>query len=137
MTLSVIVTCLVQTLVLSGILSMSQGQGTAKIYGRITDLFGYPIQGARLQVFSCETQPNRGTKSPAETKAIQTTLSDKEGNYEVSGLSWGEYRITVSYSGFAQAEVGSVYLGKGADRLLDLGLKVGQIVDLPTMEISG
>lgn len=124
-------------LVIYSLPASGQKQETGTIYGRVTDLLGAPIQGARLQFFSYQRPLQKGIADQSEAKLLQGTTTDESGNYQLAGLPSGTYKIDVSFTGFVQAHIGPVYLSNHEKRLLDVGLQVGQTTVWPSTEIAG
>jgi hypothetical protein len=56
---------------------------------------------------------------------VQTAVSDEKGNYKVSGLPAGSYRITVTTKGFKPFDADGVVLAAGQDLPLDALLEPG------------
>jgi TonB-dependent receptor len=71
-------------LALSVLVSTAAGQGKGTINGKITDSSGGVLQGAHI-----ELQPNG-----------IVTVSNERGEFFISGLDSGSYKLTVSYVGF-------------------------------------
>ncbi|MEC2077419.1 carboxypeptidase regulatory-like domain-containing protein, partial [Metabacillus fastidiosus] len=101
----------------------------ASISGTVTDSQnGNPIVGALVQVFLV------GTTIP-----VRSTLTDSNGNYILSGLNEGEYRIEISADNYASS-ISRVVLAPGESRTLDASLAPnpatiqGRLVDAQTGE---
>lgn len=97
---------------------------TASIQGRITDLFGSPLAGSTVEV----TTERRERLFRAQT--------DQQGNYKVTSLPTNRLIISVRSAGFLQ-EDRTISLSSGEQHVLDIGLEVGQLTDLPPTEING
>ncbi|MGG0853609.1 carboxypeptidase regulatory-like domain-containing protein, partial [Metabacillus fastidiosus] len=83
----------------------------ASISGTVTDSpNGNPIAGALVQAFLV------GTTIP-----VRSTLTDSNGNYILSGLNEGEYRIEISADNYASS-ISRVVLAPGESRTLDASL---------------
>ena len=67
---------------------MKAQNATAKILGTVTDQQGAVVVGAKVIITNVATQVSR------------ETVTDKEGNFEVTALPLGTYRITVEREGF-------------------------------------
>src|SRR5437870_12430189 len=117
--------------VLSVLAQPKQKDEEVTVHGRVTDLFGNTLDGVTLQFYT-----RSWFKAPAEVKFAKSTTTDGQGNYSVSGLSYGYYVVSAELRGFRYAEVSRAFLGRG-DNLLDLGLEEGALTDLPSIEISG
>ena len=79
----------------------------ASITGHIVDIAGGVLQGAAVAV------------EPGD----HSSVSDDQGQYNITNLATGQYTITISYSGFATFTKG-VELTAGQTLLLDAVLKV-------------
>jgi len=110
-------------------------QETAAIHGRIIDLWGNSLSGAELKVYLLIFQ--NGSLISADGKLEKTTTTDEQGNYAMSGLPPGEYRISVDSPGFRHREAFRVSLWAGSNAVLDLGLEVGDLMNMPLTEIKG
>jgi hypothetical protein len=97
---------------------------TASVQGRITDLFGSPVAVSVVEVISA------GREQPFRAR------TDEQGNYKFGSLPTGQLTLTVHSAGFLQEER-TTFLSSGEQQVLDIGLEVGQLSDLPPIEISG
>src|SRR5882724_6589383 len=100
-----------------------QGVQTAKIQGRVSDPFGFPIPGAKVEVLS------------EDRKGQFQGIADKQGAYNINNLPAGQYKILVSSLGFATEER-NIRVWDGEQVILDVGLNAGG-ADLPPIEVSG
>src|SRR5262245_62105065 len=91
----------------------AQGTNLGTIRGTVTDTNGAVVINAKAQVIDQATDLAR---------EINT---DKAGNYEVTGLKYGSYRVTVSAQGFKTASVNQVSLRGGDTVRTDVELQVG------------
>ena len=105
----------------------------ASVRGRITTLSGQPLEGAQVSFFQLEGIHGN---SPTE-QLIQQTLTNTNGEYEVKALPWGQYRVDVVLKGYGHTEVWRVYLSRGANRVLDVGVPMGLLDHILQMELSG
>jgi len=122
---------LILTLTLTYVAEAQQKDETAIIHGRVTDLFGRGLEGATIQFFS-----RPGLKALNEISFVKSVTTDAQGNYILAGLPYGYYKASVELRGFRHSEVSLVFLSKG-ENVLDIGLEVGALIDIPAMEISG
>lgn len=114
------------------LISFTQGKQEdehATIRGRVTTLLGYPVPEAEIEFYKL-TNTQQGIVSP-KGELVQTTRTNNEGLYKVSGLPAGQYRIV--YAGNEDR----FYVWKGADRVLDWGVPQPIIDGLPQLEVSG
>jgi Carboxypeptidase regulatory-like domain len=100
------------------------------VHGRVTDLFGYSLEGVNVRFYA-----RTWFKPPTEVKFVKSTTTDAQGNYTADGLPYGYYGVSAELRGFRYAEV-TTFFGRG-DNLLDIGLEVGALTDVPPIEISG
>jgi hypothetical protein len=105
----------------------------ARIRGRVTTLFGQPLEGAHVSFF--QLQGIQGS-SPSE-QLIQQTFTNTNGEYQVNGLPAGQYRVEVLLKGYGHTEVWRFYLWRGASRVLDVGIPMGMLDHISQMEIRG
>ena len=82
-------------------------RGSGIITGTVMDVQGQMLQGARVQI------------DPGD----QTALSDRTGQFTITGVAAGSYSATVSYSGFASYK-GSVTVAAGQTVRLDASLSI-------------
>jgi tetratricopeptide (TPR) repeat protein len=113
----------------------SQQSGSASLHGTVRDVLGRPVPGAAVQL--------QTTGSP-QTPAIQT---DAQGVYSLAGLREGVYHLKVAKRGYADAEIGSVFLSPRENKSVDLtlqslnpdgnALSQPQFFDEPQFTVSG
>jgi len=94
-------------------LAFAQGTNLGAIRGTVTDANGGLVSGAKAQITDIETGLTR-----------QATTSS-EGAYEVTGLKYGVYRVTVVAQGFKTASINQVALRGGDTVRADVELQVG------------
>src|SRR5262245_39282816 len=94
-------------------LAFAQGTNLGAIRGTVTDANGGLVSGAKAQITDTETGLTR-----------QATTSS-EGAYEVNGLKYGVYRVTVSAQGFKTASINQVALRGGDTVRADVELQPG------------
>ncbi len=93
--------------------AFAQGTNLGAIRGTVTDANGGLVSGAKAQITDIETGLTR-----------QATTSS-EGAYEVTGLKYGVYRVTVSALGFKTASINQVALRGGDTVRADVELQPG------------
>jgi Carboxypeptidase regulatory-like domain/TonB-dependent Receptor Plug Domain len=103
------------SLVLCSISAFAQSQTTGRIVGTVKDPNGALIAGAEVTVKSLTTDEER--------KAV----TGAEGNYVLSFLSPGNYRVSVTANGFKRAESESVRVVITETSTVDLRLEVGTL----------
>ncbi len=106
---------------LSG-LAIAQGTNLGTIRGSVTDSNGALVAGAKVQV------------TDLATDIARDVTTDSEGNYEVSGLKFGTYKVTVTAQSFKTATVNQVALRGGDTVRADVALQIG--VATETVEVS-
>lgn len=82
------------------------------VNGSIQDARGNVLAGAEIQAQNEST----GTR--------WRTLAGKEGNYTLTGLAPGSYRVRVRMNGYRTASRGGVEIGKGKSIQLDFGMEM-------------
>jgi hypothetical protein len=91
---------------------------TGTILGTITDASGAPISGASV------TLTNEGTS------ASLTTTTGSDGGYKFTPLKVGSYSIKSSYQGFTTTTQKNITVNVGADVVIDVSLKPGQVSEI-------
>src|SRR6266850_3914629 len=120
----VIVTCLILAIGVATAMLAEQKSPSASIHGRVTDLLGFPIQDALVEVTSEDKpQPLRAS-------------TDEQGYYKIINLPLGRLKVFARAKDSERAEA-AMYLQAGESKLLDFGLEPGRIVDLPEIKIVG
>jgi anaerobic magnesium-protoporphyrin IX monomethyl ester cyclase len=87
-----------------------QVPGNCSLTGHIVDPSGADVPGANVSVIS------------ADTNAIRSTISDKNGIYTVGGLAAGRYTIEASSPGYKKTVRTDLVLKAGACERIDIGL---------------
>lgn len=104
--------------VLASALGYYLRQDAASIRGQIyVERHGMLLSGAEVTVL-------------AGGKVMQGTHANQSGVYRLADLHSGRHKISVSLRGFRRKEV-DVDLKPGESRLLDIGLEVGLLTDIP------
>ncbi|MEK7403957.1 MAG: carboxypeptidase regulatory-like domain-containing protein [Acidobacteriota bacterium] len=100
-----------------------QAQSTqSSILGTVADASGAPVSGAKVTV------RNEGTNF---TRTFDT---DASGDYRVSGLEAGFYRVTVGATGFKTYTQTRIDLASSQIKRIDAKLEVGDITTTVTVE---
>jgi hypothetical protein len=102
-------------LVLCSVSASSQSQTTGSISGTVKDAHDDTIVGAEVTVISLATTKER---------KVQT---DDRGNYAVSTLAPGSYRMTVTANGFKKTDVELIQVFITESVQFDLKLEVGSM----------
>jgi len=109
-------------LLLAGSLAVAQTfRGT--ILGTVSDPSGALISGAKVTVHSNDIGMER------------TTQTSADGSYSVPELPLGNYKVTVTQSGFQTFVANDVKVDVAVERRVDAQLKTGQVSE--TVEVSG
>ncbi len=87
--------------------------GNGTITGTVTDPSGADVAGATVRVYD------------ASNNLVGTATTDAEGNYEVSGLPEGNYRVEVARPGFRNYAESGVAVAGGEEVSKDVELQVG------------
>src|SRR5207247_7157528 len=91
---------------------------TGTVLGTVTDASGAPISGASV------TLTNEGT-----TAALTTTTSG-DGGYKFTPVKIGTYNIKATYQGFQTVTQKAIQVNVGADVVIDVALKPGQVSEI-------
>jgi hypothetical protein len=114
--------------------TFSQTEEPAKVRGRVTGYFGNPLEKVEVNFFLLEMKSGEFVSAG---KFIKSVLTDTNGEYEITDLPWGEYRVSAIAFGFPRAEVWRFYLWRNAERVLDFGLQIGITHGFPQLQVSG
>lgn len=107
---------------------------SADLSGRITDLFGEPLEGAVVRVFPFSTNIGE-PRIERRASPVEATTNSK-GDYSIAGLPPGSYTVTVELRGFRRFESCLVTIQPGINTM-DFGLEVGVNIDVPIIRIEG
>jgi len=118
---------LVGCLLLGATAAFSQSQATTgNIEGRVTDPNGAAVPTVTI------------TAVNQETGLTKSTNADEGGNYRITFLSPGKYRVTTTGAqGFAGAEFGNVVVTVGGQTPLDIQLKLGTTTTMVDVAAEG
>src|SRR2546421_498 len=108
---------------LSGV-AMSQ-EITGSIVGSVKDANGAAVKGATVTV-----------TDPAKKKVGRTVTTDDEGGYSARDLSVGTYDVAVQATGFKKHVESKVQVDVGTPRTLNIGLEVGNVAEVVTIEAN-
>jgi hypothetical protein len=100
------------------------GQGTAQIHGTIQDATGAAVPGAEVKAIQTETGLTR------------TATTGAAGEYVLTPLPVGPYRIEVAKEGFTKAVQTGVVLQVNTDPAVDVALKVGAVTEQVSVEAN-
>lgn len=112
--------------------ALAQTEKPASVSGRITTLWGEPINRAKVSFYKL-----KGFEGLSSTeKLTQAVFTDKDGNYKAT-LSHGHYRVEIVGSRFGHVEVWRFYVGDNDNRILDFGVPLGNWHFVAPMRIEG
>jgi hypothetical protein len=102
--------------------AFAQGTSLGTIRGTVTDANQALVAGAKVQV------------TDLETGLVRDATSNNDGTFEITGLKYGTYKISVSAQGFKTGQISEVAV-RGSDTVrADVQLQVGGASE--TVEIS-
>jgi len=113
-----LVVALFSTFFLYSATAMAQTLTTGAISGTVTDPTGAVVPHATV------TATNTGTG------AVRTTHTNTSGEYVVSQLNPGQYRLKVTATGFREEEVGPITVAVSQVAIMDVRLEVGRVTQL-------
>src|SRR5271168_844467 len=97
------------------------GEGT--ITGTVTDPSGANVPNTTVRVYD------------ASNNLVATTSTDDSGDYDVSGLPEGSYRVEAERTGFAHLVVNNVVVNGAEETSNDMQLQVG--ANAQTVQVTG
>jgi Carboxypeptidase regulatory-like domain len=112
---------LVATLTLVGG-ALAQGGSSGAISGSIKDEKGAAVTGAQVEIINAGTGVTE-----------RTTTSDAGGNFTVTQLPPGTYKLLITAAGFSKTEVPDVKVNVTEITSVNVPLKVGQITESVTV----
>ncbi|HET8549900.1 MAG TPA: carboxypeptidase regulatory-like domain-containing protein [Bryobacteraceae bacterium] len=107
----------VVTLLFAAWAMLAQSTGTATIVGTVTDSTGARIPAAKVVVVNTETQ------------FISSTATNADGDYYISYLNPGTYRLTIEAPGFRQHVRDGIVLRTSETPRLDVQLELGSVTE--------
>ena len=117
---SFIVLCALAALALVPVGAAAQ-ESRGTVQGRVLDASGAAVPGATVEVLNLATG------------VVTTTTSNEQGSYRVPFLNPGNYRVTVSLTGFGKFISDKIELHVADLLAVDATLKVGAITDEVTV----
>src|SRR5712691_6894473 len=108
------VSCHVRVLALLGVLASSAFSQTAQLTGTVTDPTGSVVPGAKI------------VATNIDTGVARATVANDRGNYLVTTLLPGKYRVTTEASGFKQVNRGPITLAIDQVARIDFILEVAR-----------
>ena len=97
---------------------------TAELNGRVTDSSGAVLPGVTV------------TATQTATGLVRTVVTDGEGNYLISNLPTGPYRLEVSLQGFKTYVQTGLVLQVGATPTVNAALDLGSLEESVTVEAA-
>src|ERR1700756_5331013 len=102
---------------LAGSLPASSQVTTADVLGTVTDSSGAVLVGTAI------------TLSNLATGAARSVVADDHGDYLISALAIGHYRLRAESKGFKVYEIPDLALAEGDRRRVDIHLVVGEVTE--------
>ena len=102
-------------------------QTGGSLSGVVNDTNGAVVAGATIKVVAVETGTER------------TATSNVEGFYSIQQLQPGNYKITITQTGFKSSQIETLALGAGQSRELSVNLEIGEVsavVDITSSEVE-
>jgi hypothetical protein len=102
-------------------------QTNGSLSGTVNDTTGAAIPGATVTIVSVETGAER------------TATSNADGFYTVQQLQPGNYKVTVTQTGFKSSQISALALGAGQTREVNIQLETGEVsavVDITSNEVE-
>ncbi|MEO5740259.1 MAG: carboxypeptidase-like regulatory domain-containing protein, partial [Vicinamibacterales bacterium] len=103
-------------------LAFAQGTNLATIRGSVTDSRGAVVARAKVQVVDLGTD------------LVRDVTTNSDGDYEVTGLKFGNYKVIVTAQGFRTTTINQVALRGGDTVRADVELQAG--VTTETVDVS-
>src|SRR5712691_4683716 len=119
------VSCHVRVLALLGVLASSAFSQSAQLTGTVTDPTGSVVPGAKV------------VATNIDTGVARATVANDRGNYLVTTLLPGKYRVTTEASGFKQVNRGPITLAIDQVARIDFILEVGETRESISVEATG
>src|SRR6266853_2020475 len=102
----------------------AQGTSAASVIGVVKDASGGILPGVTVEV-----------ASPSLTEKVRTTVTDEQGQYRITELRPGTYRVTFSLTGFSALQRAGIELPPNFTATVNAELKVGELSE--TITVSG
>jgi hypothetical protein len=103
----------------------------AMLKGTVTDATGAYVPKAQVSIID------------VATRIIHNVITDSSGDYAAANLRPGEYQVRVTATGFSVEVRSGITLAVGAQQVLDISLRVGQMTqeiqvagEAPTVELA-
>ena len=100
---------------------MRAQQATAKIVGTVTDAQSAVVEGVEIRAINLSTN------------VVSTTVSDKDGYYQILDLPIGSYHVVARHPGFRTFEANTSRLEINQSLRLDFHLEVGAVSEQVTV----
>jgi hypothetical protein len=101
-----------------------RAQATAELNGRVTDSSGGVLPGVTV------------TATQTATGLVRTVVTDGDGNYLISNLPTGPYRLEISLQGFKNYVQTGLVLTVGATPTINAALELGSLEETVTVEAA-
>src|SRR2546429_5658424 len=98
---------------------------TGSIVGSVKDANGAAVKGATVTITDL-----------AKKQVVRTATTDDEGGYSARDLPVGTYDVAVEATGFKKHVASKVQVDVGTPRTLNIGLEVGSVAEVVTIEAN-
>src|SRR5438128_1842985 len=98
---------------------------TGSIVGSVKDANGAAVKGATVTVTNLATK-----------QVVRTATTDDDGGYSARDLPVGTYDVAVEATGFKKHVASKVQVDVGTPRTLNIGLEVGSVAEVVTIEAN-
>src|SRR5262249_29143384 len=115
---------IVRLIALSGVVTMTAFGQTAQLTGTVDDKSGSSVPGAKI------------IATNIATGVVRASVTNESGNYLITALLPGSYRVSTEASGFKQVNQGPITLEVDQVARLDFTLEVGETRESVTVEAS-
>lgn len=113
----------------------AQSQATSSIQGIAVDANGAVIAGARVTaVCDCKECPNRPCTECCPADFSRTVTTDDNGQFRLTDVPAGVYRVRGEVSGFKTVEVHGVHVTSGSASTVTLTFEAGGNTDVASAE---
>jgi hypothetical protein len=109
---------------LTATIAWAQAGATAQINGTVRDTSGAVLPGVDVTV------------TQTDTNFTRSTVTDEEGNYVLSNLPIGPYRLQASLSGFRTFQRTGIVLQVNADPTIVIEMAIGELAETVSVEAA-
>ena len=105
-------------------IAWAQAGATAQINGTVRDTSGAVLPGVDVTI------------TQTETNFTRSTVTDGEGNYIISNLPTGPYRLQASLSGFRTFQRTGIVLQVNANPTINVEMAIGELAETVSVEAA-